>query len=333
MDNFNRIHLAVLLSLLIGITACSQNDKSPVPGGRVSSNSLPPGMLALSTRTQWMVNFGYCGEMSFVEVGMYYGQYISQYDARALASPGVTQTSYDSQLLLGFNDNVAAQAMKLRASRWTGTGGTNFLAWIKQNIAKNFPVIVGMQMQDGKYPDYDHIVPIHGVRSNHAIVDPSYYPDDVLVFDDLGVNGGNQIFSEAFGSILGKSAGLLYFFDPQVNYGTAILGVADTNGDTLPVQVVTSINIENPPIQGTSRPPASPLTITATVSNLRVGVAYVLYRYNDLSVVPSSQFNATASKAIRSWNIMLTSGSQFSVSEEIMSSDMAIYRAVKATAP
>jgi len=40
---------------------------------------------------QWDANYGYCGEVSLISAGLYYGQYISQYDARALASPNVPQ--------------------------------------------------------------------------------------------------------------------------------------------------------------------------------------------------------------------------------------------------
>jgi len=42
--------------------------------------------LDLPTQVQWPANFGYCGEISFIVAGLYYGQYLSQYDARALVS-------------------------------------------------------------------------------------------------------------------------------------------------------------------------------------------------------------------------------------------------------
>lgn len=40
-------------------------------------NNIPP-------RHQWEANYGYCGEVSLISAGLYYGQYVSQYDARAI---------------------------------------------------------------------------------------------------------------------------------------------------------------------------------------------------------------------------------------------------------
>jgi hypothetical protein len=72
----------------------------------IISNPIPP-------RLQWNENYGYCGEVSLISAGLYYGQYISQYDARALASPGVPENDFNSQLMLGINDQIAAAAMHL----------------------------------------------------------------------------------------------------------------------------------------------------------------------------------------------------------------------------
>ena len=41
---------------------------------------------AMPPRIQWNANFGYCGEVSIISAGLYFGQYMSQYDARAIAS-------------------------------------------------------------------------------------------------------------------------------------------------------------------------------------------------------------------------------------------------------
>ncbi len=47
----------------------------------------------------WGVNFGYCGETSFITSGMYYGQYLSQYDVRRLnLKPGLTQSKEEGQV-------------------------------------------------------------------------------------------------------------------------------------------------------------------------------------------------------------------------------------------
>ena len=86
-------------------------------------------------RLQWNANFGYCGEVSLISAGLYFGQYVSQYDARAIASNGAPQYLSGSQLLLGVNDQTAAAAMHLNALAWDeseGSGSQAFLAWVKQ---------------------------------------------------------------------------------------------------------------------------------------------------------------------------------------------------------
>ena len=44
--------------------------------------------LPIPPRRQWEGNGGYCGETVMISAGLYYGQYVSQYDARAFASDG-----------------------------------------------------------------------------------------------------------------------------------------------------------------------------------------------------------------------------------------------------
>ena len=79
------------------------------PATRYSSD------LGIAPRLQWNANYGYCGEVSFISAGMYYGQYTSQWTARSLASPGTPQTEEESQLLIGVNDVEAAERMRLQA--------------------------------------------------------------------------------------------------------------------------------------------------------------------------------------------------------------------------
>lgn len=108
----------------------------------------------------------------------------------------------------------------------------------------------------------------------------------------------------------------------------------DINGDTLPVRVDTNVNYEKPEIQdGTStRPAPMPLVLTITISHLQPGVEYNLYRYNAFASVPNEQFNAHASSASQSWKIEIAAGDRYVMTQEISSDEIAIYRAVKASA-
>ena len=114
-----------------------------------------------------------------------------------------------------------------------------------------------------------------------------------------------------------------------------ITGVKDDDGDTLPVRVATNKNYELPAMKRKSnlRPRPMPLNLEVTVSGLTPGVRYRLYRYDELAAVPNSHFNAHANSAARAWDIQISSGSTYSMTESIQSDDVAVYRAVRATAP
>jgi hypothetical protein len=99
--------------------------------------------------------------------------------------------------------------------------------------------------------------------------------------------------------------------------------------------LTTSTNAEIPAmINGSNtRPKARPLTLTATVSNLKPGNHYNLYRYSSMSAVPDSNINANAANAAQKWTIKITYGSTYTMTQTIMSNEIAVYRAVPVGAP
>jgi hypothetical protein len=315
------------------------------------NNPIPP-------RLQWNENFGYCGEVSLISAGLYYGQYVSQYDARAIASNGTPQNLNGSQLLLGVNDRAAANAMHLNAVEWDGSGGAtsqDFLAWVKESVVQGAPVAIGVYTNEYRFygstnphagdAEYDHIVPVNGIRSSHPLSDSSYYANDSIVFSDNGLwaPGGNPPyqFSYSFGSFqktrtqANAHLGPVYSLASAAsNYGLAVTGVMDLYHDTVPVSLATNVNYEKPDIANHSntRPAPMPLVLTITLSHLQPGIAYKLYRYNDFSKVPDFAFNAHAEQALESWNVQIASGSSFTLTEQINSDEIAVYRAVRADA-
>lgn len=326
-----------------------------VPAPAVSyrvSNPIPP-------RTQWNANSGYCGETSFISAGLNYGQYLSQYDTRAIASPNIRQSLPDSQLLLGVNDVAAAKKMHLTAVPFnTAQQKTTaqFLTWVKTNVTAGYPVVIGVYTNelrfDGDtdpnagYDEYDHIVPVTGFSSDHPLTAPAaFYADDVITFNDNAIwtgtpNGLPQnTFAYALGSFpatrqqANAAAGPVYSLSNAKNYGIAITGVADLNRETVPVRLTTSTVGESPAIaEGSStRPAPEPVALTITVSGLTAGKTYNLYRYNSMSAVPDSNFNANAINAAQKWTIVAT-GSTFTTTQTVLSSDTAAYRAVPVTA-
>lgn len=329
-----------------GASASTQTDYS-------KTNDIPP-------RLQWEANFGYCGEVSLISAGLYYGQYVSQYDARAIASKNANQSTEGSQLLLGVNDAYAAAQMHLTSMSWknTSTSNTNtFLAWVKENVASGYPVVIGVYYNQRTFEvsnapnagdgEYDHIVPVTGVSSKHPLTKPSvYYTDDEITFSDNGLytpsGKPTYIYSYPFGSFqatrkeANSTAHPVYSLSRSgSNYGVAITGIIDRDGQALPVRLATNVNYEKPimPEGSNTRPAPQDLTLTVTVSGLVPGVSYTLYRYNNFQSVPNAAFNAGAAKAYKKWKINIKSGSSLVMTEKIKSNEIAVYRAVPDTAP
>jgi hypothetical protein len=315
-------------------------------------NPIPP-------RLQWNENNGYCGETAFISAGLYYGQYLSQYDARAIASNDTPQYETDAQLLLGVNDQYAATQMRLTSSEWTpGTGSTtdDFLAWVKGEVIQGYPVAIGVYENQSLFynttkpnagdPKYDHIVIVTGVTSHHPLTLPAtYYADDELKFSDNGLWTGTTgtkpqyVFDYPFGTFqatrqaANTPTGNVYSLADTVrNYGIAITGIADPDHQTVPVRVATSVNDETPQIghQSNTRPAPMPLTLTVTVSGLHPGTTYNLYRYDDASKVPTTAFNEHAADA--SWTTQFTAtAASHTITQSVDSDDQVIYRAVPAS--
>ena len=297
--------------------------------------------------------------MSFISAGLNYGQYMSQYDARALASNNTRQNLTASQLLLGVNDVAAAKAMHLNAVPFNTakqTSTAQFLTWVKTNVTAGYPVVVGVFMNQKRFygstnpsagdAEYDHIVTVTGVSSTKPLTPPAaYYPDDVITFSDNGLwtgtpNGLPQyVFSYPFASFAATrrqanaAQAPVYSLSSGADYGIAITGVTDLNRETVPVRLTTSVNAETPAIANGSntRPAAKPVTLTITVSGLTPGQTYNLYRYSSMASVPDSNFNANAAKASQKWKIVATAPT-YTMSQTIMSNEIAAYRAVPVTA-
>lgn len=123
---------------------------------------------------------------------------------------GATSLNYNAQLLLedaaagvsGANDfgqgaRCAANS-GLKATTYpfkTGyktanigdSGVKDYLSWIKSEMIAGHHVTIGVLWNGGDDAQYDHIVSVVKIGTNHDVNDPSYYPDDVLYFDDHGL--------------------------------------------------------------------------------------------------------------------------------------------------
>lgn len=172
---------------------------------------------------QWQNNNGYCGEVSMIQAGLNHGQWISQFKARLICGTGLSQSGprgwckahdnqphHNAQLLLETpgtgvtGDYTYANAPDCLANaRLAGstypylsgfksanigiTGYQDYLSWIKSEVIAGHQVTIGVLLQGGDDPQYDHIVSVTAIGTNHSPSDSSYYGDDVLYFDDHGL--------------------------------------------------------------------------------------------------------------------------------------------------
>jgi len=307
--------------------------------------AVPSVAQPVEPRLQWNANFGYCGETSFISAGMRFGQYTSQWTARALASPHTPQTRESSQLLLGGNDLAAARRMKLSAVTFdTGHRDTpsRFLGWVKSRFARGDVVIIGVDNNvrvlgepiPGEIGSYDHIVPVLGIDSST--------PSNTITISDNGLHnvGPNYPFrytyrfadfplSRSAANLLG---GPIYSLAlGSRHYGTAVTGIADPKHETIPVRLTSSSDGEG--LQNQSRlvapPPASRIRLTAHVRIPDVTRSYTVYMYDRFSKVPTSSFAAHAANAVTSWTIPAGTGRHWSVTVSALSSDTRVFRAVR----
>ncbi|HEV2361493.1 MAG TPA: hypothetical protein VGS21_07315 [Acidimicrobiales bacterium] len=354
----------------IGLAACAVAVASPVSmGASGATASVTAGRttatyaisLPVPPRLQWNANNGYCGEVTFISAGLHFGQYLSQYDARAIASNGTPQYELKAQLLLGVNDTHAASQMRLASTAWTpGAGSTasSFLTWVKTQVIEGHPVAIGVYTNEYLFygstnpnagdPQYDHIVVVTGIKSAHPLTLPAaYYATDQITFSDNGLWTGTASgrpqysFSYVFGSFQAtrqqanaKTGNIYSLADTARDYGIALTGVADPGNETMPVSVSTSVNYEKPGIRNgsTVRPAPMPLTLTVTVSGLTPGRSYDLYRYDSVTVVPTASFNANAAAASQAWSFSATAGT-WSLTQQIQSNEEVVYRAVPTSGP
>jgi hypothetical protein len=304
------------------------------------------GMQDIPSRYQWTENNGYCGETSLINAGLANGEYISQYDARALATGDQSQ-----DLLLGEGTDLdLANAMHLKSEEYSGRGKTtnDFINWIKDQLAKGNTVAIGVYTNEYTFyrdddpeagEEYDHIVTVTGIK------------DGVIYFSDHGLYGDGPTdsryeFSCPLSQFVGTREQANTQFpddtDPsiphsvytlpndQINYGVSIQGVKGAS-ETLPIHLLTNVNDEPNEIKdGTSkRPTATPVTLTGCINGLTPGKEYKIYVYDQLSKVPNGDFNQHADQAARCITFTAT-GSSYVFTNQISSSDQIAYRVVPA---
>ena len=165
--------------------------------------------------------------------------------------------------------------MQSNGTRKAETSTKKFVAWLKQNVTAGYPVAIGVFVNE--YLFYGNTDPQAGSspattmwcrwpawRRTRCIAEMANTVRATwITFNDNGEwsPGGDPpyVFTYKAGPFQNDRAGAnspsgsIYSLpNTGQNYGIAITGVMDTNHDTVPVQVTTSVNDEEPEIQNGS---------------------------------------------------------------------------------
>jgi hypothetical protein len=347
--------MALIPLLLLGLAA----------GGALAleyewvTQDLPP-------RKQWGSNYGYCGETSVVAAMLKYGSYMSQWDVRDVSVLYDPRNDQQHWYSVGTNDQIASTKLRLNFNEFPSydpkSTTQQYYLWLKEQTKNGAAVTMCVFMNHflfsgGKNDDpeygfhyYDHIVSVAKISSNYD--DGLYHGDDVITFSDHGLWSpmGEPVyyFSYTFDEFCGNRTssnspdGPIYTMpcdlkQPRMmNFGIAHTGPRDDSNELVPVVVSTNVNYEKPePFPRSSeRPAPMPLVLTVTVGSihLKAGSQYILYRYNEESKVPFSDFNK-AGGAVQHWDFVAEAGKDYFMTLDIMSDQKAFFRCVRRDAP
>jgi hypothetical protein len=212
------------------------------------------------------------------------------YCAAHVNANGVQEAAHDAQLLLDAGDvskgensvvacanhaGLAAVTYKTPADLDGQAAYQDFIRWVKGQLIAGHWVTTGVLAAGGNNTEYDHIVSIVAVGTNHGPGEDAYHPDDVVYLEDHGAityHGGKPTDNPAippgagadaagctpyvFGiragdwvqtrqSFDGLTTGQPYALalpdrkqsDALLNYGVAVTGPLDDDGVTRPVRV------------------------------------------------------------------------------------------------
>eukprot|EP00123_Amoebidium_parasiticum_P000195 comp10472_c0_seq1/m.5219 comp10472_c0_seq1/g.5219 ORF comp10472_c0_seq1/g.5219 comp10472_c0_seq1/m.5219 type:complete len:296 (-) comp10472_c0_seq1:124-1011(-) len=253
-------------------------------------------LLDIAPSLQWENANGFCGETSVLEACLYHGCYASQAIIRRDLAGSEVLLEKDEQG--PGNIAVALRKLKLRYT-WYDTDSPaynsnwqKFVVWMKREILQGHMVIHAQLVSDGDQIGYDHIVPTTGI-STLTPTSTAYDGRDIVtmhtLFDLTPVR-------RTFASLPARGGSCKYDLDHggcipmERQYGTSVLGIVDTKGETRPVQIYLNKSDEPNTTLG-----QAPITYAArvVVRGLTVGKTYALLRYNNLAKVPDYNFKSS----------------------------------------
>lgn len=123
------------------------------------------------------------------------------YCAAHVGAKGIATAHHDAQLLLDAGDTTQGQNSVLACANNAGLAAVayatpapldgqeayeDFIAWVKAQLIAGHWVTAGVLAAGGTHTEYDHIVSIVAVGTNHDAKDAGYHADDVVYLEDHG---------------------------------------------------------------------------------------------------------------------------------------------------
>lgn len=193
-----------LLLLLLTTLSCTQS--TPIAAPENSSTILPSSMLLpIPNRLQDAdaPPEGWCGEAS-IQMGLsFYNKEASQKEIHAAGKPSHPDL-YSSDI------NRALEAFGLNYIEWNDNVKNlpKFIAWIKSNIAKGYPVFCGMKINPTRHPEWslDHFVIAVGYNENGLYINTNHKDGQLLItYEQLASDTNHYSFENVYHRYFGRA--------------------------------------------------------------------------------------------------------------------------------
>ena len=304
-----------VVAFLIGVSTGFADETLPAPQEKKIVRQLP-----IPPRLQWKERAGYCGECSIQQSGLYFGSYISQYVCRKIIDP-----EQEQDVLVRVNADLVLEALQFTYEDFDTSDTPTphykpYMEWTKKHLHQGHPVIITMFDQDDSFWDYDHIVLATGFHSD----DPKkYHPNDTLIFNDnFKLMPERREFKTLHDTREMKGNGATHYFCiPSIyGFGCAITGIKDETGALLPIRISVDQDHEPDVVKGEA--PVE-ITLTISISSLKAGNAYILYRYDDYKNVPTRDY---AKSKFHSARKFIAKQAAHEFADECLSNGVSMYR-------
>ncbi|MCU0609205.1 MAG: C39 family peptidase [Chitinispirillaceae bacterium] len=284
-------------------------------------------VLDIAPRRQWDNANGYCGETSIQQCGLFYGSYFSQ---------DIVRKAGKSEILFEDNLENATKALSLTTKPYaTGylsnsgyvipeSGMDAYCNWFKTQINNGNPIIYSAVHKTDNYKvsnnSYSHIVLACGYDAPSV---SSYAGTDKLIWDD---HYASAHLTNTFSDLRTKGKVEWQIFG-TVQYAVAVTGIKDDKGVCLPVRLYLDKWNESNVSTGSA---AETFNVKIKVMSLKKDYTYAIYRYDDRTKVPGSDFAAQAGAFADTFTAVTDT---IMLSDNIKSNGVAVYRCIEISRP